>query len=475
MKKRSGVDIPPSASEHERVSLAIAKDWRHVELSSQSIRSISDIDKRYLRVPNCRMAGLRRTHSIPGSGGFRSQDYLQASSRKAVMVDRWGSEDKYSDGESQTLTQLSSQRTQPIAQSNHFKNILATQRHGEIISHLKQFLTTMSECSKIQSVTTLECQERLDLVFEIITKLSTDTRRQEIAQKDQLRNLEREVSNARREMKEMSEILRNKYTDNTRRKEEDTSEEFCEPVYARGGMHEPDEGICVAEYLHEVRQKRLRLDEMDSTPYKRCQLSKHLTTSDIRSMEGSDGYDDLFSDKGDSYQNRSDHSQQKKQRRNQISRRFEDSVKSAGILYEPVAQHMQRDWLRSERETTIVAVSNYEQASPQSSCGSLTVSANRGHLVKPDRKREHKPFQWGWERKDDVELEIEVIGVKRARENGRDLRPSYTQPLDESTRGTKSYSIYDNGKAASYARSSSSGAPQQTPTISYIRSNDRRC
>lgn len=426
------------------------------------------------------MAGLRWTHSIPVSGGFRSQDYQQASSRKAVMVDRWGSEDKYSDGESQTLTQLSSQRTQPIAHSNHFKNILATQRHGEIISHLKQFLTTMSECSKIQSVTTLECQERLDLVFEIMTKLSTDARRQEIAQKDQLRNLEREVSNARREMKEMSEILRNKYTDRTRRKEEDTSEEFCEPVYARGGMHEPDEGICVAEYLHEVRQKRLRLDEMDSASYKRCQLRKHLTTSDVRSIEGSDGYDDLFSDNGDSYQNISDHSQQKKQHGNQISRRFEDSVKTASILYEPVSQHMRTDWLRSERETTIV--SNYEHASPQRSCSSRTVSANRGNLVKPDRKREHKPFKWGWERKDDIELEIEVIGVKRARENGRDVRASTAQPLDKSsvkgnfgqTRCTKSFSIFDDGKAASYARSSSSGAPQQTSAISYIRSNDRR-
>jgi hypothetical protein len=429
------------------------------------------------------MAALRRTHSIPVSGGFRSQDYQQASSRKAVMVDRWGSEDKYSDGESQTLTQLSSQRTQPIAQSNHFKNILATQRHGEIISHLKQFLTTMSECSKVQSVTTLECQERLDLVFEIMTKLSTDARRQEIAQKDQLRNLEREVSNARREMKEMSEILCNKYTDHARRKEEDISEEFCEPVYARGGMHEPDEGICVAEYLHEVRQKRLRLDEMDSTSYKRCQLRKHLTTSDMRSIEGSDGYDDLFSDNGDSHQDRSDHSQQKKQHGNQISRRFEDSVKTASVLYEPVSQHKRTDWLRSERETTIVAVSNYEHASPQRSCRSHTVSANRGHLVKPDRKREHKPFKWGWERKDDIELEIEVKGVKRARENRRDVRASTWQPLDKSsvkgnfgqTRCTKSFSIFDDGKAASYARSCSSGAPQQTPTISNIRSDDRHC
>jgi hypothetical protein len=111
------------------------------------------------------------------------------------------------------------------------------------------------------------------------------------------------------------------------------------------------------------------------------------------------------------------------------------------------------------------------------------VSANRGHLVKPDRKREHKPFKWGWERKDDIELEIEVIGVKRARENRGDVRASTWQPLDKSsvkgnfgqTRCTKSFSIFDDGKAASYARSCSSGAPQQTPTISNIRSDDRHC
>jgi hypothetical protein len=111
------------------------------------------------------------------------------------------------------------------------------------------------------------------------------------------------------------------------------------------------------------------------------------------------------------------------------------------------------------------------------------VSANIGHLVKPDRKREHKPFKWGWERKDDIELEIEVIGVKRARENGQDVRARTSQPFDKSsikgnfgqTRCTKSFSIFNDGKAASYTRSSSSGAPQQTPTISYIRSNDRRC
>ena len=418
---------------------------------------------------------------MPGSGGFRNQDYQQGSSRKAAMVDRWGSEDKHSDGESQTLTQLSSQRTQPIAQSNHFKNILATQRHGEIISHLKQFLTTMSDFSSNQSITTLECQERLDLAFETMTKLSIDARRQEISQNDQLRNLEREVSSARREIKEMSELLRNKHTDHTKRKEVDTIQKFYEPVYVRSSIHEPDEGICVSDYLSEVRHKRLRIHEINSTTYERSQLGKQ---TDLRSAEGSDGYDDLFDEKGDSYRDIPNSSQQKEQHRNQITREFKDS-ESANNLYEPILQHMRTDWLRSDRETTIVAMSNYEHVSPQRSSGNRTVSGRSGQIVKPNNRRDHKPLQWGWDRKDDIELEIKVMGVKRAREklqrSDRDVRAVFPQPLKSSSAESslrqnfgqasynKSFSVFDDGKTASYTTNSMGGIPQQTPVISYIR------
>ena len=428
------------------------------------------------------MAGLRRTHSVVGSSGFRSKEYQQGCSRSAGMADRWGAEDKYTDGESQTLTQLSSQRTQPMAQSNHFENILATQRHGEIISHLKQFLSMMSESNSNQSVTTSECQERLDLVFEAMAKFSVDARRQEISHQDQLRQLEREVLNARREMKEMSELLRNLYTDNTKRKEADAIQKFCEPVYARSSIHDPDEGICVADYLSEVRQKRLRLDEINNATHKRSQLGKQ---TGLRSAEGSDGYDDLFNEKGDSYRKISDDNQQMELYRNQIPRGFADAVKSANNSYEPTIQHMRTDWLRSERETTIVAVSNYQHNNPQRSSGSSTLRTRSGLLVKPAKNRENKPVQWGWDRKDNAELEIEVTGIKRAREklqnSGRDVRAKIPQPLQSSlddcsirqNYGQASYTRsfkFDDGKTESYARNSLGGIPQQTPVSSYIRS-----
>lgn len=426
------------------------------------------------------MAGSRKTHSVPGYGGSHSQDYQQGSNRKAVMVDRWSSEEKYSDGESQTLTQLSSQRTQPIAQSNHFKNILATQRHGEIISHLKQFLTTMSDFSSNQSITTMECQERLDLVFETMEKLATDARRQEISREDQLRNLERELLNARREMKEMSELLRNKCSDNTNLKEADIIRKFYEPVYVRSSVLEPDEGICVADYLTEVRQKRLRSDERSSTTYKTSQVVKQ---TDKRSTDGSDGYDDLFNEK-DSYRNISDNSQGKEQYRSQTRRKFEETVKPTDNSYEPILKHMRTDWLRSEREITIVGVSDYEHVSPRRSAGSHMFSAHSGPLVKPINKREHKPVQWGWDRKDKVELEIEVLSVKRAREellgSGRDVRARLPQHLESSLDNSslrrnydqpscgKSFSMFADGKKASYDRGIT-GISRQTPMISYIR------
>jgi hypothetical protein len=246
------------------------------------------LDKRHSE-----MTGYYRLNTIHGSVGSKNQ---QGFTSKQNPSDRWGSEDRCSDGESQTLTQQSSQRTQPTSstQTNHFDNILSTQRHAEVVSYLKQFSRSIYEANSKQSSALSDLSMQLQQITKCVAGFSADARRLESSNREQINSLEVAVSKVQRELQDFSDLTRN-------RKYSPTNTEFVDHTNQTGSTNndidENEEGICLSDYLHGIQKRRLRLVDVDIDSSTGLGTINSYRNGHIEPIAGAvDEYDDLFMD-----------------------------------------------------------------------------------------------------------------------------------------------------------------------------------
>jgi hypothetical protein len=239
------------------------------------------------------MTGCYRLNTIHGSVG--SKNHLGFTSKQNPS-DRWGSEDRCSDGESQTLTQQSSQRTQPTSsfQTNHFDNILSTQRHAEVVSYLKKFSSSIHEANSNQNSVLSDLSMQLQQITKCVAGFSADARRLESSNREQLNCLEVAVSKVQRELQNFKDLSSN-------REYEPTKTEFVDHSIHTGSTNndidENEEGICLSDYLHGIQKRRLRLVDIDISSYTGLGMMNSYRNDPIEPMAGAvDEYDDLFMD-----------------------------------------------------------------------------------------------------------------------------------------------------------------------------------
>lgn len=238
------------------------------------------------------MTGYYRLNTFHGSVGSKNQ---QVFNSKQNPSDRWGSDDRCSDGESQTLTQQSSQRTQPISssQTNHFDNILSTQRHAEVVSYLKQLSRSILEANSKQNSILSDLSIQLQQITKSVAGFSADACRLESSNREQLNSLEAAVLKVQRELQDYSDSSRN-------RKYSPVNAEFVDHTNQTGSTNndidENEEGICLSDYLHGIRKRRLRLVDIDIDSSGLGTIDSY-RNSQVEAKAGAmDEYDDLFMD-----------------------------------------------------------------------------------------------------------------------------------------------------------------------------------
>ena len=206
---------------------------------------------------------MKRFSSSNGTPGHRpqqQQQYQQSyQSSKYGTQERWGSQERFSEGgDSQTLTQQSSQRTQPMTSSspiNHFDTIIATQRHAEVMTYLKQFSRVFSETNNVQSTAIADCIGHLQSISKSVAGFSADARRLECSSREQLTALEKELLSVKKKIDDLNNLIRDERT------EADCSRKdvFKYPDQSfSSSLLETEDGICVTDYLVEVQRRRLR-------------------------------------------------------------------------------------------------------------------------------------------------------------------------------------------------------------------------
>jgi uncharacterized protein YaaR (DUF327 family) len=223
---------------------------------------------------------MKRYHSFTGpTSSTQYPQYqsnggsnLQFAGDRGRSQDRWSSQERLSEGDSQGLTQYSqqsqqsSQRTQPVnvSQTNQFENILAAQRHAELMSYLKQFSKAVSDASINETEAIKECQEQLQSVSKNLLELTADLQRLKDTGKEQLSRLEIKVITVHKELCSMANNLaiQSEHATNTKnsgnadgRSPEETFPSDCDSFHF---PQETEDGICVTDYLFEVQQRRLR-------------------------------------------------------------------------------------------------------------------------------------------------------------------------------------------------------------------------
>lgn len=245
-----------------------------------------------LNTKHFEMTGFYRLNTFHGSGGSRNQQIFNS---KQNLSDRWGTEDRSSDIESQSLTQQSSQRTQPISssQTNQFDNILSTQRHAEVVSYLKQLSRSMSEANSKQNGALSDLFLQLQLVTKSVSEFSADACRLECSNREQLSSLEIAVSKIQRELLDLSDLTKKTSFPLTKI----FSENRTNPTGSVNNIDENEEGICVSDYLYGIQKRRLRQIDID-TNYPSGEETTHSSKkAHIETMTGAvDEYDDLFMD-----------------------------------------------------------------------------------------------------------------------------------------------------------------------------------
>ena len=164
---------------------------------------------------------MKRFNSSNGTSGHRPQQQRQYQqnyqSSKFGTQERWGSQERFSEGgDSQTLTQQSSQRTQPMTSSspiNHFDTIIATQRHAEVMTYLKQFSRVFSETNNQQSTAIADCIGHLQSISKSVAGFSADARRLESSSREQLTALEKELMSVKKKIEDINGLIRDERTD----------------------------------------------------------------------------------------------------------------------------------------------------------------------------------------------------------------------------------------------------------------------
>ena len=206
---------------------------------------------------------MKRFNSSNGTSGHRPQQQRQYQqnyqSSKFGTQERWGSQERFSEGgDSQTLTQQSSQRTQPMTSSspiNHFDTIIATQRHAEVMTYLKQFSRVFSETNNQQSTAIADCIGHLQSISKSVAGFSADARRLESSSREQLTALEKELMSVKKKIEDINGLIRDERTDADRARKD--VYRYPDQSFS-SSLLETEDGICVTDYLIEVQQRRLR-------------------------------------------------------------------------------------------------------------------------------------------------------------------------------------------------------------------------
>lgn len=251
------------------------------------------------------MAGMKRWNSLTGPVRYRSQEQCGTTS-KHFSTERWGPESRWSEEESQTLTQQSSQRTQPSSSvpTNHFENILATQRHSEVTSHLKQSSKSTSEAHSSQFAAITECLEQLQLISKSVAGFAADARRLERSNRQQFDSLERKISGVEDKICVILRMVKENDSEQPAFKENFSASlsSSISSIQVMDSFQDNDEGICVTDYLQELGRKRsgerVRCPDSVSNGTISSQSSTRRDCSSILMLGTSDGYDDLFEEDG---------------------------------------------------------------------------------------------------------------------------------------------------------------------------------
>ena len=249
------------------------------------------------------MAGVKRWNSHNGPIRYRGQEQC-GTATKICPTDRWGVENRWSEEESQTLTQQSSQRTQPSSSVpvNHFENILATQRHSEVTSHLKLASKTTSEAQSSQFAAITECLEQLHHISKSVAGFSADARRLERSNREQFDSLERKISGVEEKICVILKMVREKECAPTESKEffSASLSSNVSSIQVMDSFQDDgdDDGVGVAEYLQGLQRKRS--SDKFKHPGSICsrtissQSSSRRDCPKLLMLGSSDGYDDLF-------------------------------------------------------------------------------------------------------------------------------------------------------------------------------------
>jgi hypothetical protein len=259
-------------------------------------------------------------------------------------LDRWGSHsqdrwpssnEKTSEGDSQPATQ-SSQRSQQnsSSQNNQFENILATQRHVEMITYMKHFSKSNSEADSLHTVALSKCNDEIYSLKKHVVELSTSLQELEITRKEEVAAVGNDVLILRRELRDLSVLLleqqiqtisieKVRVAHDKAAKGGFSREYDCNPY---DGAHqkqnpyeqETEDGMCVADYLYGVQQRNLERSRglaVSDPSSKRPQIqlplsvkSPKLATSSNQNHRGEDNgdcdtshFDDLFQDEPSSF------------------------------------------------------------------------------------------------------------------------------------------------------------------------------
>ena len=258
---------------------------------------------------------MKRFSNVTGTVGPRHVQQNNFSSKQYTQ-DRWGSQERYTDGDSQNLTQLSSQRTQlasssSSSQTNQFETILATQRHAEVMTYLKQFSRAASENNHNQTAAIAECNAHLQVMSKNVAGFSADARRLESSNREQLAYMEKEISTIHQMISDLSSNI----------KESSGQSRSVQPVDADSKLRaapcldlststthivqETEDGICVIDYLLEVQKRRLQSTAAPRAQYPAITApipavgGHQPPCNDRRKDEDSEVFDELFEEELD--------------------------------------------------------------------------------------------------------------------------------------------------------------------------------
>lgn len=348
------------------------------------------------------MTGYYRLNTFQGSVGSK---YQQASNSKQNPSDRWGSDDRCSDGESQTLTQQSSQRTQPTSssQTNHFDNILSTQRHAEVVSYLKQFSRSTFEENSKQNNILSDLSMQLEQITKCVAGFSADACRLESSNREQLNSLELAVSKVQRELQELLHLNRVRISSPKNAKFVDHKNQTGS---TNNDIDENEEGICLSDYLHGIQQRRLRLVDIGIDSSSGLGAIKSYRSAQIEAVpETVDEYDDLFMDDRPSDE-AALHVRHQATRHAQMKEpRGRSNLTSSAQSNRKHPRDTDIDGEDLVRRRPFVSDSNGTSGSSQ--------TRSVVHLKK--NKNDQTPIRWGGKR--DSENNDESVGLKRTRKD----------------------------------------------------------